>query len=80
MNKKTTSGPVTKLAAVTLQDDNASRVAKRLAGSALSQAAPGHQTGAQLEDLASRVLQGDHYADTTKTLAASVLAQSVKER
>ncbi len=79
-NTKQTSGQVGKLASETLQDKQASQVAKSLAASALAQRSGDKQTGAKMEDLASKVLQSDKYAEATKQLAASVLSQSNKAR
>jgi hypothetical protein len=79
-NTKQTSPRIAKLAAETLQDSRASKVAKSLAASALAQRSDGKQTGAAMEDLASKVLASKHHADGTKTLAASVLSQSNKAR
>ena len=56
-NTKQTSGKVARLAAKTLPNSKASRTAKSLAGSVVAQAHTDKQTGAELEDLASRVLQ-----------------------
>ena len=80
VNKKRTSPSVASLAAQTLNNSNSSSTAKRLAGSALSQKSTGNQTGAEMEDFASRVMQSPKYNDGTKTLAASVLSQSNKSR
>lgn len=80
MNTKNTSSHIAHLAGETLADPDSSQTAKRLAASALSQAQPGHQTGAEMEEVAARVLQSDKYAQETKQLAATVLSQSVKER
>lgn len=79
-NPKRSSAAVASLAAQVLQDDTSSGVQRRLAGSVLSQANTGNQTGADLEDLASRVLQSEKYNDLTQTLAGSVLSQSNKGR
>ncbi|MCG2580122.1 MAG: hypothetical protein KA296_04510 [Marinobacter sp.] len=79
-NRKKTSSEVSSIAARTLQDQNASAIAKRLAASALSQSGTTNQTGAELEDIASKVLKSSKYSDETKTLAASVLSQSNKGR
>ena len=79
-NKKKTSSQIASLAAKTLKDTNASKIAKELAGSALSQAVRRNQTGSEMEDKASRVLQSNKYSDDTKSLAASVLSQSNKKR
>jgi hypothetical protein len=79
-NKKQTSKSVAALATETLQDQNASQIAKRLAASALAQANSRKQTGSDLEEIASKVLKSPKYSDNTKALAASVLAQSSKKR
>ncbi len=79
-NHKTTSPSVASEAARILQDPGASATAKSLAGSALSQRTPSHQTGPSLEDLASRVLESPKYSEATKTLAGSVLSQSNPQR
>jgi len=79
-NAKQSSPKVTSLAASTLNDPNASKTAKSLAGSVLSQSGTAKQTGPELEDKASTVLRSPKYSEETKTLAASVLSQSNKER
>ena len=79
-NTKHSSPNTTRLAASTLADPNASKVAKQLAGSVLSQADKSKQTGADLEAKAFQVLKSEKYSDDTKTLAGSVLSQSNKER
>lgn len=79
-NRKATSKKVASLAAETLGDKNASKTAKSLAASALSQTGNGKETGATLEDLASRVLDSPKYSAETKQLAGSVLSQSNKKR
>ena len=80
VNKKKTSGKVSSLASETLRDKKASKTAKALAASALSQSSSKKQTGAELEDLASTVLSSSKYNDETKKLAGSVLSQSNKKR
>lgn len=79
-NPKQTSVQIAKLAAETLQNKQASQVAKSLAASALSQRSSDKQTGAKMEDIAARVLANDRYAKGTKELAASVLSQANKQR
>jgi hypothetical protein len=79
-NKKQTSESVASLAAKTLTDDYSSQIAKKLAGSALSQKSTSKQTGSGMEDTASKVLKSSKYNDDTKTLAASILSQSNKKR
>ena len=60
-NKKVTSEKIASLAAQVLVDKNSSDIAKKLAGSALSQANKGNETGSVLEDLASDVLKSNKY-------------------
>lgn len=79
-NKKATSEKIASLAAQVLVYKNSSDIAKKLAGSALSQATKGNETGSVMEDIASNVLKSNKYSDTTKSLAASVLSQSNKKR
>ena len=71
---------MSKLAAQTLNDQKSSITAKKLAGSVLSQSNGKHQTGAQIEDLASSVLISKKYNLNTKSLAGSALSQSNKKR
>jgi hypothetical protein len=78
-NKKVSSNEMAKIAAQTLNDDNASKIAKKLAGSVLSQANPDHQTSKEMEKTASDVMKSEKYSDGTKSLAASVLSQANKE-
>lgn len=80
INKKQTSSTVSSLASETLKDKSASKIAKSLAASALSQSGSKNQTGADMEEKAARVLQSDRYSEDTKTLAATVLSQSNKKR
>jgi hypothetical protein len=81
-NDKTSSKEITELAAQILGDKNASEIAKKLAGSVLSQFNSGKQTGREMEELAAKVLQSPEYRDDIdiKRLAGSVLSQSNKER
>ena len=79
-NSKQSSPAVASLAASTLNDKNASQIAKSLAGSVVAQTRTGKQTGTDMETKASKVLQSEKYSDDTKTLAASLLSQSNKER
>lgn len=80
MNNKRTSKDVATLAAKALRDENASAIQRSLAAGALSQRDPSKQTGAVMEDVASKVLNSNKYSETTKTLAASILSQSNKDR
>jgi hypothetical protein len=79
-NKKQTSKDVASIAAETLNDQNASQIAKSLAGSVLSQFGNNNQTGSEMEDKAAAVIRSSKYNERTKTLAGSVLSQSNKER
>ncbi|MFH2057954.1 MAG: hypothetical protein ABIJ59_03545 [Pseudomonadota bacterium] len=79
-NKKKSSNSMATLASHTLQNQKASKTAKSLAASVLSQTHSNNQTGAELEDLASKVLRSNKYNGETRSLAASVLSQSNKER
>jgi len=79
-NTKASSAPLASEAAQILRDPNASKIAKALAGSVLSQADGSKQTGAALEDVAAKVLDSPKYSETTKSLAGSVLSQSNKGR
>jgi hypothetical protein len=79
-NRKGTSGRVALLAANTLFKPGSSQIARKLAGSALSQSRTDRQTGAEMEDLASKVLRSDRYSDKAKMLAGSVLSQSNRKR
>ena len=80
MNTKQTSKKLASAAAKILRDNNASKTAKSLAASALSQSSTKKQTGANMETKASNVLKSNKYSDKTKSFAASVLAQANKER
>jgi hypothetical protein len=79
-NTKQTSSKIASQASSTLQNAGASKTAKSLAASALSQRVSGRQTGAHMEDVASRALSSNKSAEQTKDLAASVLSQSNKAR
>ncbi|WP_345271114.1 hypothetical protein [Nibrella viscosa] len=79
-NKKSTSPSVASLAGKTLNDSNASAIAKKFAASALSQVQKGNQTGSAMEDAAAKALASNKYSDLTHTLAASILSQSDKNR
>ena len=80
-NGKKTSRKVAAEASRTLRSPTASKLQKSLAGSALAQSRTGKQTGAKMEDKASRVVGNrSNYAPKTRRLAGSVLSQSNKER
>ena len=78
-NKKVSSKEMAKKAAQILNDDNASKIAKKLAGGVLSQANPDHQSSKEMEKIASDVMKSEKYSEGTKSLAASVLSQANKE-
>ena len=78
MNSKKTSSSVASQASRALRSSSTSKIQRQLAGSALSQAKSGHQTGKKMEGVAS--LNSPKYSSTTKTLAGSVLSQSDKKR
>ncbi|MGX5795142.1 hypothetical protein ACWHY4_15385 [Pseudomonas sp. E2-15] len=79
-NTKQTSNSMATLAAETLNNPNASAIAKSLAASALAQSSTDKQTSAEMEEKAGKALQSDKYSQETKSLAASVLSQANKER
>lgn len=66
-NIKQTSPKIAHLAATTLTKNNSSAIAKSLAASLISQSNSGKQSGAKLEEVASKVLQSEKYNDTTNT-------------
>jgi hypothetical protein len=79
-NKKVTSDKIASKASKVLKNPNASEIAKKLAGSALSQKIKSHETSKEMETIASKVLKSEKYNDITKELAASILSQSDKNR
>lgn len=79
-NTKASSSSLASEAARVLRDPQASKVAKKLAASVLSQADGTKQTGAALQAVASEVLGSPKYSEETKSLAGSVLSQSTKDR
>ncbi len=80
MNHKTSSKSMASKAAKASTDKGASKLQKSLAASVLSQRSAQKQTGANMEDVASKVLQSSKYSDKTKSFAASVLSQSNDKR
>lgn len=80
LNSKRSSPKLTSQAAATLRDTGASEIAKRLAGSVLSQAQSSNQTGKAIEATASQVLRSEKYSEQTKAFAASVVSQANKPR
>lgn len=79
-NTKKTSQAIASKAAKTLTDPNASKTAKKIAGSALAQKSTNIQIGSKIEDFSSKALQSYRYSKDTKKLAGSVLSQSNKGR
>lgn len=77
-NDKKTSAPIASHAAKALGDPSASKIAKSLAGSVLSQSSSPHQTSARIETIASKALTSEKYSATTKSFAGSALSQSKK--
>lgn len=80
MAKRESSGPkVTKTASAVLRDSSASKTAKSLAGSALSQAHTNKQSSATAAHTASKALNDGRSSNSTKSLAGSVLTQKTKK-
>lgn len=77
---KVTSNKIASLASQVLTSNSSSNIAKKLAGSALSQKNTQKNTSTEMETIASKVLQSQKYSEETQTLAASVLSQSIKNR
>ena len=74
--RKQTSDEVSSLAGKVLADPGSSRIAKRLAASALTQGdAPGEGTSPDVAKDAARALDNPRSSPTVKRLAGSVLAQ-----
>lgn len=81
MAKNESSGPkVTKTASQVLRDPGASKAAKSLAGSALSQANTSKQTSTTAARTASKALNDGRTSQATKSLAGSVLTQKPKPK
>lgn len=80
-NNKQTSTKVASVAGKALSPNSgASQIQKSLAGSALSQAGTGRQTGAAVEAKASSALRNAGASKVTQQLAGSVVSQSNKKR
>ncbi|TDR38376.1 hypothetical protein DFR29_12148 [Tahibacter aquaticus] len=77
-NEKTSS-PVTKIASSVLRDSSASKAAKSLAGSALSQFRTTKQSSATTAHTAANALNDGRTSPAPKTLAGSVLTQKSKK-
>ena len=80
INTKQTSPKITTLAIKTMNNKSASKIAKSLSGSALSQTNTSKQTSAKMETIASKVLNSEKYSKETKSLAGTVLSQANKKR
>lgn len=79
MMKKGTSQNIAKIASKVLDNPNSSKLAKKVAGSALTQTKnPSERTSAQAAAAASKIMQDGRFSDDAKTLAASVLSQRKK--
>ncbi|EIJ41867.1 hypothetical protein BegalDRAFT_0961 [Beggiatoa alba B18LD] len=74
MSKKT-SNKQKQLIINTMKDDNASKIAKELAGSALSQFNSNKTTSSEVAETAAKVLASPKYSQNTKSLAGTVLSQ-----
>ena len=79
-NSKKTSPSIASLASKTLRNPGASKIAKTVAGSALSQAGSARQTGAAVEARASKALRTGVAGVTTRKLAGSVVSQANRKR
>lgn len=76
---KKTAKQIAATASRVLDDPQASKSAKTVAASALTQSkAPNETTSARVAKVASRIMQDGRFSDDAKTLAASVLSQRKK--
>jgi hypothetical protein len=79
MAKNESSGPkVTRTASAVLRDSGASKTAKSLAGSAMSQSHTAKQSSATTAHTAAKALNDGRTSRATKSLAGSVLTQKPK--
>jgi len=79
MAKKGTSSNIAKIASRILDNPNSSKLARKVAASAMTQSkAPNEKTSAGVASAASKILQDGRFSDDAKTVAASVLAQAKK--
>jgi hypothetical protein len=77
--KKGTNSKIGKIASRVLDNPASSPLARKVAGSALTQSKnPSERTSAQAAAAASKIMQDGRYGSDAKTLAASVLAQRKK--
>jgi len=68
-NKKQSSSEIANLAAATLRDSSASKIARTDAGSVLPQTNTGKRKRVELENRASKMLQSPKYSSDTKASA-----------
>jgi len=73
--KEKTSARVASLASKVLKDPGASKIAKQLAGAALSQTGTSKQSSAKTASAAGKALADDRSSRSTRTLAGSVETQ-----
>lgn len=79
-NEKTTSQSMASKASRVLRDKSASKDARSLAASVLSQRDPSKQTGSKIEDLARKLFTDKASSDEVRSLAASAMSQANRER
>ena len=77
--KESTGSKVSKTASTVLRDPSASKTARSLAGSALSQAHTNKQSSKSTAHTASKALNDGRSSKSTKSLAGSVLTQKTKK-
>lgn len=78
-NEKT-SGRVASKASDILRSPSASKTAKSIAGSALSQAGTSKSTSSKVATTAAKALDSGRSSKATKTIAGSVLTQKPKRK
>lgn len=79
-NEKATSKDMASKASRILRDGSASKDARSLAASVLSQRDPSRQTGSKIEDLARKLFTDKSVSDDVRSLAASAMSQANRER
>lgn len=75
-----TSNRVASKASDILRSATASKAAKSIAGSALSQAGTNKATSAKVASTAAKALDSEHTRKITKTVAGSVLTQKSRKK
>lgn len=80
INKNKSSPKLASQAAGSLQNENSSKIKRKLAASVVAKTHTGKQTGAEMETIASDVMKSSKYSEETKSYAASLLSQSNKSR